>query len=145
MKIDTRILIGNVLSMLRNKVVANYLLVVKDKHGETSIQIGGDGLHMYDEIEADVAAIVRRAMVAPASAPAPDVADDWYKKVFVHNHTDAELLTRKRKAKLFYPAVFEHETPEAEVKFTCEECVDKRKCPFSFDAYNISGDCLAIK
>lgn len=142
MDIDTKILIGNVRGMLSNKIVEHYLLVVKDEHGEMSVQVGGT-LHMYDEIEADAVAIVRRAMVAPA--PVSDVADEWYKKTFVHNHTDAELDRRKQQARSFYPAVFEHETPEAEAIFTCEECTDKRKCPFAFDAYNTNGDCLAIK
>lgn len=28
---------------------------------------------------------------------------------------------------------------------TCDECGDNEFCPFAFDAYNTSGDCLAEK
>lgn len=34
--------------------------------------------------------------------------------------------------------------PGAQV-YTCENCDDRRLCPFSMDPYNTNGDCLASK
>ncbi len=126
---ETQILIGNVHTMLRNKIVTHYLLVVKDEHGETSVQIGGD-LYKYEGIEDDIAEIVKRSIEAAE-------ANEFYKKVFTANHDADELLTRKRRALLALADVEQH--------FTCDDCKDKRKCPFAFDAYNTGGDCLAVK
>ena len=29
--------------------------------------------------------------------------------------------------------------------FTCHNCEDKENCQFSYDIYNIGGDCLEVK
>lgn len=28
------------------------------------------------------------------------------------------------------------------LEFTCDNCVDKKCCPYVFDPYNVGGDCL---
>ncbi len=129
---------------LHDECIKSYALIVETAEGHKLIRCS-DNVGMYPGIFQELQAIVNRGKESAAAAEQKHKA--WYAKTFTHNHTDQELLLRKRKALLALaaPDSLAHEALEAEQTFTCDDCKDKRKCPFAFDAYNISGDCLAIK
>lgn len=37
------------------------------------------------------------------------------------------------------------EMPVHKLRITCNTCAVKRTCPYSFDPYNIEGDCMVEK
>lgn len=72
---------------------------------------------------------------------------EWFTKTFTAKHTGPQLK-EKRQAAL---AELNRRTGKDVIlnvslqTFTCDNCDTARLCPFAFDTYNISGDCLAVK
>lgn len=54
-----------------------------------------------------------------------------------------EWLLKKRENVVSY--LIERHGYTADVKFTCDQCVEFEECPFVFDPYNTNGACLAQK